>query len=115
VQPATEGLEDLVAVVGLGSLLRRLTNLACCGDEIAKVRRQLIVHHTTTRQQLEAHQPHGPGSTRDASLLSMSTAAKQPPYPHVEHDAAGVPIIAGTTMKVVELVMAQHAHGWSPE
>jgi len=48
-------------------------------------------------------------------LFSMSIAAKQPPYPHVEQDAAGVPIIAGTTMKVVELVMAQHAHGWSPE
>jgi len=45
----------------------------------------------------------------------MSIAAKQPPYPHVEQDAAGVPIIAGTTMKVVELVMAQHAYGWSPE
>lgn len=48
-------------------------------------------------------------------LFSMTIAAKQPPYPHVEQDAAGIPIIAGTTMKVVELVMAQHAHGWSPE
>ena len=27
----------------------------------------------------------------------------------------GAPIIAGTTMKVVELVMAQMAYGWSPE
>jgi uncharacterized protein (DUF433 family) len=35
-------------------------------------------------------------------------------YPHVEV-SSGVPHIAGTTMKVVELVMAQHAHGWSPE
>ena len=25
------------------------------------------------------------------------------------------PIISGTTMKVVELVMAQMAYGWSPE
>jgi uncharacterized protein (DUF433 family) len=25
------------------------------------------------------------------------------------------PLIAGTTMKVVELVTAQQAHGWSPE
>lgn len=38
-----------------------------------------------------------------------------PQYPHVEFDANGIPIIAGTTMKVVELVMAQRAHGWSPE
>lgn len=38
-----------------------------------------------------------------------------PDYPHVELDAAGVPILAGTTMKVAELVMAQRAHGWSPE
>jgi hypothetical protein len=29
-----------------------------------------------------------------------------PPYPHVELDAAGIPILAGTTMKVAELVMA---------
>ncbi len=36
-------------------------------------------------------------------------------YPHVELDATGVPCIAGTTMKVVELVMAQQAHGWSPQ
>lgn len=37
------------------------------------------------------------------------------PYPHVEHDARGNPILSGTTLKVVELVMAQKAHGWSPE
>src|SRR5262245_58903120 len=36
-------------------------------------------------------------------------------YQHVQLDNAGIPIIAGTTMKVVELVMAQMAHGWSPE
>lgn len=36
-------------------------------------------------------------------------------YEHVQLDASGVPLIAGTTMKVVELVMAQMAHGWSPE
>lgn len=37
------------------------------------------------------------------------------PYPHIELDAGGIPILSGTTMKVVELVMAQQAHGWSPE
>jgi uncharacterized protein (DUF433 family) len=36
-------------------------------------------------------------------------------YEHVQLDADGVPFVAGTSMKVVELVMAQMAHGWSPE
>jgi uncharacterized protein (DUF433 family) len=33
----------------------------------------------------------------------------------VQLDERNVPIIAGTTMKVIELVMAQIAYGWSPE
>ena len=36
-------------------------------------------------------------------------------YEHVQLDANGMPVIVGTNMKVVELVMAQHTHGWSPE
>lgn len=36
-------------------------------------------------------------------------------YEHVTLDAARVPIITNTTMKVVELVLAQIAYGWSPE
>jgi uncharacterized protein (DUF433 family) len=36
-------------------------------------------------------------------------------YEHVQLDADDTPLIAGTTIKVVELVMAQMAHGWSPE
>lgn len=36
-------------------------------------------------------------------------------YPYVEIDIHGVPVLSGTTMKVVELVMAQKAYGWSPE
>ena len=36
-------------------------------------------------------------------------------YEHVRLDDKGVPHIVGTTMKVVELVMAQKAYGWSPE
>jgi uncharacterized protein (DUF433 family) len=43
------------------------------------------------------------------------SAASAHQYAHVDYDARGVPVIAGTTMKVVELVMAQRAHGWSPE
>ena len=36
-------------------------------------------------------------------------------YQHIRLDNSGVPVIANTTMKVVELIMAQIAHGWSPE
>lgn len=36
-------------------------------------------------------------------------------YPHIEIGQNGIPLLAGTTMKVVELVMAQQAYGWSPE
>jgi len=36
-------------------------------------------------------------------------------YQQIQLDEQGVPIITGTTMKVVELVMAQIAYGWSPE
>jgi uncharacterized protein (DUF433 family) len=36
-------------------------------------------------------------------------------YEHVVLDDRRVPHIAGTTMKIVELVTAQQAHGWSPE
>ncbi len=36
-------------------------------------------------------------------------------YEHVVLNQEGVPSIVGTTMKVVELVTAQAAYGWSPE
>lgn len=36
-------------------------------------------------------------------------------YEHIVLDDDAVPRIAGTTMKVVELVTAQAAYGWSPE
>lgn len=36
-------------------------------------------------------------------------------YAHIELDDRGVPIIAGTTMKVLELVIERTAYGWSPE
>ena len=42
----------------------------------------------------------------------MSTATR---YEHIVLDTAGVPLIAGTTMKVVELVVDHLAYGWSPE
>ena len=45
----------------------------------------------------------------------MSATAPSTAYPHIDFDDQGAPIVAGTTMKVVEIVMAQRAHGWSPE
>lgn len=36
-------------------------------------------------------------------------------YEHIVLDPSGIPCIEGTTMKVIELVLAQTAYGWSPE
>ncbi|MEW5767918.1 MAG: DUF433 domain-containing protein [bacterium] len=36
-------------------------------------------------------------------------------YEHIVLDQAQVPTIAGTTMKVIELVLAHLAYGWSPD
>jgi uncharacterized protein (DUF433 family) len=36
-------------------------------------------------------------------------------YEHIIFDEANIPVIAGTTMKVVELVLEKIAYGWSPE
>lgn len=36
-------------------------------------------------------------------------------YEHIELNQDSVPSIAGTTTKVVELVVEQQAYGWSPE
>lgn len=36
-------------------------------------------------------------------------------YEHIVLTEQDVPKIAGTTMKVIELVLAQRAYGWSPE
>lgn len=36
-------------------------------------------------------------------------------YKYVQLDERNVPIIAGTTMKVVELITSVKAYGWSPE
>lgn len=35
-------------------------------------------------------------------------------YKYIELDEQQIPHIAGTTMKVIELVEAQQAYGWSP-
>ena len=36
-------------------------------------------------------------------------------YEHIALTEDSVPILAGTTMKVIELVLARIAYGWSPE
>ncbi len=36
-------------------------------------------------------------------------------YEHIMLDQAQVPMIADTTMKVIELVLAHLAYGWSPD
>lgn len=36
-------------------------------------------------------------------------------YEQIRLDDKGVPHIVGTTMKVIELIMAQEAYGWSAE
>jgi uncharacterized protein (DUF433 family) len=43
-------------------------------------------------------------------MTSIATA-----YRHIHLDDLQVPIIAGTTMKVIEIVVSQKAYGWSPE
>ncbi|MDJ0756595.1 MAG: DUF433 domain-containing protein [Ardenticatenaceae bacterium] len=37
------------------------------------------------------------------------------PYQHIALDENNVPVITGTSMKVVELVLNQKAYGWSPQ
>jgi uncharacterized protein (DUF433 family) len=41
--------------------------------------------------------------------------ATQTSYEHIVLNDAGVPMLGGTTMKVVELVVEQRAYGWSAE
>ena len=36
-------------------------------------------------------------------------------YEHIVLDDERMPLIAGTTMKVIELVLDQRAYGWSPD
>jgi uncharacterized protein (DUF433 family) len=43
-------------------------------------------------------------------MTSTATA-----YQHIHLDDFQVPIVAGTTMKVIEIALSQKAYGWSPE
>jgi uncharacterized protein (DUF433 family) len=45
----------------------------------------------------------------------MPLTSAKTKYEHVVLDEKGVPIIAGTNMKVIEIVLEKTAYGWSPE
>jgi len=45
----------------------------------------------------------------------MSLTSIETKYEHIVLDEKDVPIIAGTSMKVIELVLEKSAYGWSPE
>ena len=45
----------------------------------------------------------------------MALTSAKTEYEHVVLDEKGVPIIAGTSMKVIEIVLEKTAYGWSPE
>ena len=45
----------------------------------------------------------------------MTSLVVETRYEHISLDENHTPILAGTTLKVVELVLEQMAYGWSPE
>ena len=45
----------------------------------------------------------------------MPLASVETRYEHIVIDERGIPIVEGTNMKVVELVLEKMAYGWSPE
>lgn len=45
----------------------------------------------------------------------MSLTSVETKYEHIVLDDKGIPIVSGTTMKVIELVLEKTAYGWSPE
>jgi len=45
----------------------------------------------------------------------MPLTSEKTNYEHIVLDEKGVPVIAGTTMKVIEIVLEKTAYGWSPE
>ena len=46
---------------------------------------------------------------------SMSVLSAETKYDHITLNVAGIPTIAGTDVKVLELVLERTAYGWSPE
>jgi hypothetical protein len=48
---------------------------------------------------------------REQEIMMEATTG----YQHIALNASGVPVIEGTTMKVVELVLDHKAYGWGAE
>jgi uncharacterized protein (DUF433 family) len=57
-----------------------------------------------------AQRMRGVSVAKGGAAMSVETR-----YEHIVLDDANVPLIDGTTMKVVELVTSQQAYGWSAE
>ena len=45
----------------------------------------------------------------------MSFSLAETKYEHIVLNENGIPIITGTNMKVIELILGKIAYGWSPE
>ena len=45
----------------------------------------------------------------------MSLSSAKMKYEHVVLNEKGVPVISGTNIKVIEIVLEKTAYGWSPE
>jgi uncharacterized protein (DUF433 family) len=45
----------------------------------------------------------------------MSVSSERTKFEHVSLDTNGVPVIVGTNMMVIEIVLKKAAYGWSPE
>lgn len=48
-------------------------------------------------------------------VVDMALTSEKTKYEHVALDANRVPVIVGTNMKVIEMVLEKTAYGWSPE
>ncbi len=48
------------------------------------------------------------------SMLDIN-ALRPTEYPHIVLTSQNVPVIEGTTMKVIEIVLAQRSYGWTAE
>lgn len=44
-----------------------------------------------------------------------TNALRSTQYPHIVLTSEDVPVIEGTTMKVIEIVLAQRSYGWTAE
>ena len=52
---------------------------------------------------------------RNGGVIPCPCQPRETRYEHVVLDPRGIPFIAGTKTKVIELVVERIAYGWSPE